>query len=128
MGLWSQGAVRCWRVKPCHLWYWLSIGLLVAPATEAQQQKPATGLSPITITRKPGHEDGQAQMLENGKIRKITQHAVAAWRVRGDASALVVVLQPAKGKKAKQYLLRYYDLDSGRRRVLGSVPMSSGSV
>ena len=28
----------------------------------------------------------------------------------------------------KQYVLRYYDLDSGRRRVLGIVPMSSATL
>lgn len=128
MGLLSQEAFHFPRVKPCHLWSWFLLGLLMTPATRAQQKSSTDTPSPITITRKPGHEDGQAQMMENGKVRKITQHAMAAWRVRGDAGALVVVLQPAKGKVAKQYLLRYYDLDSGRRRVLGAVPMSSGSV
>jgi opacity protein-like surface antigen len=48
--------------------------------------------------------------------------------VRGGDGALVIVLQPAKGKVEKQYILRYYDLDSGRRRVLGRVPMSAGSL
>jgi hypothetical protein len=87
-------------------------------------------ISPITIVRKPGHEDGEAQIPEPGKKkpRKIAPHAVAAWRVRGGDGALVVVLQPAKGAVPKQYILRYYDLDSGRRRVLGRVPMSAGSL
>ncbi len=86
----------------------------------------AAPASEITIVRQPGHEDGTAQMTVNGKVRKIAPHAVAAWKVRGDAGALVLVLQPPKGSIGKQYILRYYDLDSGRRRVLGPVPMNGG--
>ncbi|MBS1800242.1 MAG: LssY C-terminal domain-containing protein [Acidobacteria bacterium] len=121
---------------------YLLLGLLMVPIAWAQkptvQQAGAsavataaeTPLAPITIVRKPGHEDGEAQMPgeKKGKVRKIAPHAVAAWRVRGDAGALILVLQPAKGQVAKQYILRYYDLASGRRRVLGRVPFASGSV
>lgn len=118
----------CFRESfPRSAWRWFVLAALISPAVFAQS-KPATPLSPITIVRKPGHEDGQTQMVEKGKIRKIAPHAVAAWRVRGDAGALVVVLQPEKGGNAKQYALRYYDLDSGRRRVLGTIPMSTGSL
>jgi len=84
--------------------------------------------SAITISRKPGHEDGEAQMIVNGKVRKISPHAVAAYTVREGEGALVIVLQPAKGELARQYVLRYYDLDSGRRRVLGTVPMNAAQV
>jgi hypothetical protein len=94
----------------------------------AHAQNKPSALAPITIVRKPGHEDGQAQMVEKGKVRKIAPHAVAAWRVRGEDGALLLILQPAKGSVAKQYVLRYYDLDSGRRRVLGAIPMSSASL
>ncbi len=118
MGLWSQDVVDLRRVRACSLWHWLLTGLLLTSFMHAQQ-KPSAALSPITIARKPGHEDGQAQITEKGKTRKITPHAVAAWRVRGEDGALVLVLQPSKGNRAKQYVLRYYDLDSGRRRVLG---------
>jgi hypothetical protein len=88
----------------------------------------------ITIDRKPGHEDGEAQMIVKGKapaadkVRKISPHAVEAFTVRGGEAALIVVLQPAKGSTPKQYILRYYDLDSGRRRVLGTLPFSSATV
>ena len=81
MGLWSQEPVRLRRVRDRSFHPWLLLGLMVAPMAYAQQ-KPDE-LSPITITRKPGHEDGQAQMMEKGKVRRITPHAVAAWRVRG---------------------------------------------
>jgi hypothetical protein len=84
--------------------------------------------SAITIVRKSGHEDGEAQMKVNGKVRKISPHAVAAYTVREGEGALVIVLQRAKGDLAKQYVLRYYDLDSGRRRVLGAIPMDSAKV
>lgn len=67
-------------------------------------------------------------MKVNGKVRKISPHAVAAYTVREGEGALVIVLRPAKGDLAKQYVLRYYDLDSGRRRVLGTVPMNAAKV
>lgn len=93
------------------------------------EAKPAAPLAPITIVRKPGHEDGQAQMIgAKGKVRKIAPHAMAAWRVRGEDGALVIVVEAAKKNRPKHYALRYYDLDSGRRRVLGTVPFSSATL
>jgi opacity protein-like surface antigen len=53
---------------------------------------------------------------------------VEAWKVRDGAGALVLVVAPAKEHTPKQYKLRYYDLDSGRRRDLGDVPMAKASV
>jgi hypothetical protein len=93
---------------------------------QADQKTAAPTL--ITIDRKPGHEDGEAQMIVKDKIRKISPHAVQAFTVRGGGAALILVMQPAKGTTPKQYILRYYDLESGRRRVLGTLPFSSGSV
>jgi hypothetical protein len=84
--------------------------------------------SAIRIIRKPGHEAGEAQMTVNGKVRKISPHAVDAFTARGSDAALVIVLQPAKGGLSKQYVLHYYDLDSGRRRVLGTLPMSAAQL
>ncbi len=66
--------------------------------------------------------------MVKGKFRKIAQHAVEAQTVRDGDGALVIVLQPAKGKAPKQYLLRYYDLESGRSRLLGAVPMKAGKI
>ena len=105
---------------------WSLILFFLASSSQAQQSN--ADVSPITIVRKPGHEDGQAQMVVNGKVRKISPHAVGAFVVRGGDGALVIGLQPAKGAVPKQYVLRYYDLDSGRRRVLGIVPMSSATL
>jgi hypothetical protein len=106
----------------------LSVLLAVSPAL-SQQTKPSAPKE-ITIVRKRGHEDGEAQMAgeKPGKLRKIAPHAVAAWRVRDGEGALILIRQPAKGKLGQQYVLRYYDLDSGRRRVLGVLPFRSGSV
>ena len=84
--------------------------------------------SDITIVRKPGEEAGEAEMTANGKVRKIAPHAVEAWKVRDGAGALVLVVVPAKEHTLKQYMLRYYDLDSGRRRDVGDVPMSKASL
>ncbi|MCU1324273.1 MAG: hypothetical protein JWM43_3922 [Acidobacteriaceae bacterium] len=102
----------------------LSILILMFFVSSIQAQPKESALSPITIVRKPGQEDGVAEMTANGKVRKISPHAVAAFTVRGGEGALVLVLQPAKGAIPKQYTLRYYDLDTGRRRVLGVIPMS----
>jgi hypothetical protein len=105
---------------------WSLILLLLASPSPAQQK--SVDLSPITIVRKPGQEAGQAQMIVKGKMRKISPHAVEAFTVRGGGAALVIVLQPAKKGLAKQYLLHYYELDSGRRRVLGALPMSAAQL
>ena len=119
--------------------YVLAVLLAGAQLTGAQttgsgkKKNPAKPVGPavtsdITIVRKPGQEDGEAQMTVNGKVRKIAPHAVEAWKVRDGEAALVLVLQPPRGAVAKQYMLRYYDLDSGRRRVLGAVPMAKASL
>lgn len=84
--------------------------------------------APITIERKPGHADGEAQYLEKGKVRKVAAHAVAAWRVRAGEGALVIVLGHKSSSGANQYVLRYYELDTGRRRVLGVVPFDAASL
>lgn len=80
----------------------------------------------ITIARKSGHKDGVAQMMVTSKgkskPRSITKHAIEAWPVRDGQGALILVV--AK----RHYLLRYYDLDSGRRRNLGTVPFSHASL
>jgi hypothetical protein len=84
--------------------------------------------SDITIMRKPGQEGGEAEMTVNGKVGKIAPHAVEAWKVRGGAGALVLVVEPPKGAQGKRYTLRYYDLDSGRRRYLGEVPITKATL
>lgn len=94
-------------------------------SAQATKTDAATVPPEITIARQPGHDDGTAQMVVKRKVRKVAPHAVAAWRVRGGEGALIIVLQPAKGNLPKKYFLRYYDLESGRKRVLGSVPMTT---
>src|SRR5215469_7698881 len=93
-----------------------------------QEATKATAPAMITIARKPGMEDGEAQIVENDKVKKISPHAVEAWLVRGGDGALVIVLVPAKGALPKKYMLRYYDLYSGRRSVLGQVPLKTGML
>jgi opacity protein-like surface antigen len=95
------------------------------------EKKASTSLAPISIVRKPGQEAGEAQIAGTGpkpKPRKIAPHAVAAWRVRGEYGALVIVVEPPKHQLPKRYVLRYYDLDSGRRRVLGTIPFSAATL
>ena len=84
--------------------------------------------SDIIIVRRPGQEDGEAEMTVNGKVRKIAPHAVEAWKVREDAGALVLVMEPPRGALGKRYTLRYYDLESGRRRDLGEVPLAKATL
>ena len=95
---------------------------LCATDTPIPRQPPQ-----ITIVRQSGKEDGEAQMIVKGKAHKITAKAVLAWPVREGQGALILVLPP-KGSAANLYQLRYYDLDSGRRRVLGTVPFKTGNV
>jgi LssY C-terminus len=107
-------------------WGWFLVLFSLATCLRAQQTNASQ--SPITIVRKPGQEAGQAQMTVNGKVRKISPQAVEAFTVRGGEGALVIVLEPAKGGLPKRYVLRYYDLDSGRRRMLGTLPMSAAKL
>jgi len=96
----------------------------------AGRNDPATAASTptdITIVRKNGQEDGVAQMKVKDKVHNITPHAVQAWPVRNGQGALILVLEK-KRSKPKQYLLRYYDLDSGGRRILGSVPFNAATL
>ncbi len=126
-----QALCRRWKAVPGFL---LLLALLATDRAKAQQaETESKKLVPITIKRQPGHEAGEAQIIEKdqsgkAKTQRVAPHAVSAWRVRGIYGALVVVVQPAKGQVPKQYVLRYYDLESGRRRILGSIPMSGGSL
>jgi hypothetical protein len=81
----------------------------------------------ISIVQKNGQEDGIAELKVKGKTHKITAHAVRAWSVRGGLGALILVVEQ-KGSAAKQYTLRYYDLDSGRHRTLGAVPFNVADI
>jgi hypothetical protein len=101
---------------------------VVLPFSAQTTKTDAATVPPeITIARQPGHEDGTAQMMVKGKVHKVAPHAVTAWTVRGGDGALIIVLHPAKGNLPKKYLVRYYDLDSGRKRVLGSVPLKTAT-
>src|SRR5438445_3542872 len=118
--LWQSGCLALSNRPMCR---YLLPGLLLVSLAHAQEPgtpKPTTpkaatstvattALAPITIVRKPGHEDGEAQIPgeKKDKVRKIAPHALAAWRVRGDVGALVVTLKPAKGQLPKQYVLHY---------------------
>jgi opacity protein-like surface antigen len=102
-------------------------GVMHLPAKAAESTSPVTT---ITIVRKDGHKDGVAKMTVSGskaKPRSITKHAMQAWPVRDGQGALVLVVQ-GKAAAKRHYLLRYYDLDSGRRRNLGAVPFDHASL
>lgn len=94
--------------------------LLAALATACAAQ-PATPTG-IAIVRKPGHRDGVAQITVKGKRRNVTKHALQAWLVREGEGALVLVTHKHHTR------LRYYDLDSGRRRDLGPVPFQHAAM
>ena len=98
-----------------------------SPKKTAEETYAAILAAPVTIARKPGSDEGEAQMVIDGKVRKIAAHAVEAWKVRGGEAALVMVHEKAKGKLPAMYVLRYYDLDRGARRNLGPVPRTANS-
>lgn len=125
MGLRAVGRFKLGYFPIC---LWFLSGFLIVSAGYAQQRASSTE-TPITIVRKPGNVDGEAQIVEPGKKpRKIAPHALAAWRVRDGSGALVIVSGPEKQIAFKRYVLRYYDLDTGRRRELGAVPFSDAKV
>lgn len=91
----------------------------------AKAVETTSPITTITIVRKDGHQDGVAQMTGSsgkGKPRSITKHAMQAWPVRDGQGALILIVEK------NHYLLRYYDLDSGRRRNLGTVPFGHASL
>ena len=87
----------------------------------AKAAEPAPSAA-ISIVRKPGHKDGVAKMTLKGKTSSITKHAMQAWPVRDGQGAIILIA------KKHQLILRYYDLESGRRRSLGTVPFSHASL
>jgi hypothetical protein len=107
----------------------LSLLAFSPAATLAATGTPAAPAIPpqITIVRESGKEDGVAQMIVKGKAHKITANAVQAWPVLEGQAALILVVEQ-KRHSPKKYVLRYYDLDSGRRRALGTVPFKTGNV
>jgi opacity protein-like surface antigen len=109
----------------------LSLSLLTlcsAAALGADASVDTPNVSPqIIIVRSNGKEDGVAQMVVKGKTHKITANALQAWSVREGQGAVILVVEQ-KRPAAKRYVLRYYDLDSGRRRILGNVPFKSGNL
>ncbi len=126
--MWRQGGLWGPAIRTAGLFFAALIGLQVWAQDPAKTVEGDKTPPEITIVRKPGHEDGQAQMMVKGKVQKVAPHAVAAWTVRAGEAALIIVLQPAKGDAPKQYQLRYYDLGSGRRRYLGNVPFTVATV
>jgi hypothetical protein len=109
----------------------LLLSLALSPAatlaaTDTQTAAPAIPPQ-ITIVRESGKEDGIAQMIVKGKAHKITANAIQAWPVLEGQAALILVVEQKK-HSPKKYVLRYYDLDSGRRRALGTVPFKTGNV
>jgi len=107
----------------------LSLLALPPAATLAATDTPAAPTIPpqITIVRESGKEAGVAQMIVKSKAHKITANAVQAWPVLEGQAALILVVEQ-KRHSPKKYVLRYYDLDSGRRRILGTVPFKTGNV
>ncbi len=95
-----------------------------APNIQTAHARPADAAAPlaITIVRKNGQPDGVAQITVKGKTSKIARHAIQAWPVRDGEGALVLI------RHKQQSILRYYDLDSSRRRDLGVVPFNHATL
>jgi opacity protein-like surface antigen len=115
---------HCWRMLllPSIALSFVTAPIAIAATTDTTPTPPQ-----ITIIRQSGKEDGLAEMIVKGKTHKITANAVRAWPVREGQSALILVVEQKKSS-TRRYVLRYYDLDSGRRRVLGTVPFKTANV
>jgi opacity protein-like surface antigen len=104
-----------------------SAGFMAVSASLYAQTAPVIpSATDIAIVRKSGHDEGIAQIVIKGKVHKITGHAIQAWLVREGQGALILVDDPKASPR--QYRIRYFDLDSGRRRDLGAVPFKSASM
>jgi opacity protein-like surface antigen len=91
----------------------------------------------LNVIKKDGQADGKvmATVLGPKKINRkivikestgsIANHAVRAWIIMDGQDALLL-LSPEK--KEQQYRLRYYQLDSGKSRLLGTVPFADATL
>jgi hypothetical protein len=87
---------------------------------------PAVAQEPILrdihVDKKSGQLAGAALATVDGKVWRISQHAVQAWPVMEGQNALVLVSE--KG----EYLLRFYEGATRKRRDLGAVPFASAEL
>jgi hypothetical protein len=112
----------------------LVVVLLMATVQLNAQESRITNL---VVEKKAGRVDGKAMATVLGPVRKkgvsaqqektgsIANHAVQAWPVMSGRGALLL-LSPAK--QGQPYRLRYYQLDEGKGRLLGFVPLSNDVV
>src|SRR5580692_2963902 len=91
----------------------------------------------LTVEKKPGAHDGQAMATVKGpakvkgkivvteKTGRIATHALQAWIIL-DGQGALLLLSPEKNGMPNR--LRYYELDAGKGRLLGHVPLSDATI
>jgi LssY C-terminus len=91
----------------------------------------------LAIEKKPGSPDGRALAIVKGpskikgkivvteKTGRIATHAIQAWTIMNGQGALLLLSPERKGLPNR---LRYYQLDAGKGRLLGNVPLDQGTV
>lgn len=94
-------------------------------------------ITKLTVQKKAGHADGKAMATVLGPIRKhgtitqqektgsIANRVIQAWPVMNGHAALLL-LSPAKQGQANP--LRFYQLDEGKSRLLGTLPFSNAAL
>jgi hypothetical protein len=91
----------------------------------------------LTVEKKPGALDGRAMATVKGpakvkgrvviteKTGRIATQAIQAWIVLDGQGALLLLSPEKKGLPNR---LRYYELDAGKGRLLGRVPLEEATI
>ena len=91
----------------------------------------------LTVEKKPGALYGRAMATVKGpskvkgkiviteKTGHIAAHAIQAWIIMNGQGALLLLSPEKKGLANR---LRYYQLDAGKGRLLGHIPLDQGTV
>jgi hypothetical protein len=108
--------------------------LMPAPIYLHAQQ---SSIVKLTVDKKPGAHEGQAMATVKGpakvkgkiviteKTGRIATHALQAWIIL-DGQGALLLLSPEKTGLPNR--LRYYELDAGKGRLLGHVPLTEATI
>ncbi len=122
------------------VYLYLTLGITAAltiPLLGSKLEAQQATITKLAIEKKPGAPDGKAMATVRAtsavkgkrttteKTGRIATHALQAWTIM-DGKGALLLLSPEK--KGRQYRLRYYQLDSGKGRLLGRVPFAQASM
>src|SRR3984957_12598514 len=118
----------------CALLMLITVAVMPGPICLYGQQ---SSIVKLTVDKKPGAHEGQAMATVKGpakvkgkiviteKTGRIATHALQAWIIL-DGQGALLLLSPEKQGLSNR--LRYYELDAGKGRLLGHVPLTEATI